>query len=546
MTSSTQEFAKDDGNHVLLMMEGEDRRRVPVDHFPFRIGRQESNDLVVSDPTVSRMHAEIVREGNLLVLVDAGSRHGITVNSRKVDRWVLQPNDRIEFGRASGVRAVFDPPPSADASSLLDQLARWRSTSATDLDQLRILLEAVRRFHSARAIEEIYPAVLEFSLQITNAERAYLFTLTDTGSPCLAYGRNRQGERIYDDSTISHSVLVQVLRSGDEILVADTQREANLNERESIQVQSLRSIVCIPLLRRAVQPPDASPVFGVLYLDSQYRAEAFGDVGRDVLRSMADDAARLLENAHLVLADEKARRYEQELAIATRIQEHLLSVHMPACPFAEVSARTLPCKEVGGDFFDVIVKDNAIYVVFGDVCGKGVAAALMASILQGTAYAQFLVERPLAEIAQVANHLILDKCMEEKYATAVLIRIDSGGHTEVVNCGHVAPLLVKDGRCVGRTRIANLPIGMFVDARFEVEHLQLAHGDQLMIVSDGVTEAENCTGEFFGESRLVASAGLAEPELILQAVLEFASGTPLSDDCSILQIQYHGSHEAGR
>ena len=230
-----------------------------------------------------------------------------------------------------------------------------------------------------RAIEDVYLTVLEFSLKITRAERAYLFAFGDKGDLRLVCGRNREGERSYDDSTISHSVLLEVLHSGNEVMVTDTQAEAKLTGRESIQAQSLRSIVCIPLLRRAAQAPAKSRVFGALYLDSQSRAEAFSDVGRDVLRSMADDAAGLLENAELVLAEEKARRYEQELAIATRIQTQMLSVRMPDCPFARVVARTLPCKEVGGDFFDVVAKPDAIYAGFGDVCGKGVAAALLAS-----------------------------------------------------------------------------------------------------------------------------------------------------------------------
>src|SRR5258708_38741026 len=94
---------------VLLLVQGNDQTKIPLEHTPFSIGRKTDKDLVLADARVSRDHAEIVLEGNDFFLVDLSSKHGTFVNSSRVTRHKLQRNDRMEFGAQERVYVVFHP-----------------------------------------------------------------------------------------------------------------------------------------------------------------------------------------------------------------------------------------------------------------------------------------------------------------------------------------------------------------------------------------------------------------------------------------------------
>jgi serine phosphatase RsbU (regulator of sigma subunit) len=278
----------------------------------------------------------------------------------------------------------------------------------------------------------------------------------------------------------------------------------------------------------------------VLYLDSRFASHDISAVSHDILRAIATEAAALVENAHLVQAEEAARRYQQELSIAASIQQRLMTVSIPDVPFAAVRATNLACKDVGGDFFDVVMTEQGLTVLVADVSGKGISAALLASILQGMIYSQLVANVPLDEIVTAANAFLCRKVMGQKYATLILARLSPGGEVEYVNCGHVPPVLVA-GATATRPKECNLPIGLLAAAEFESARLTLPAGGRLLMLSDGVTEAENNTGEFFGDDRLEEAAVHSSPfDAIFGSLRAYCGDTPLSDDCTILELHYKG------
>ena len=140
---------------------------------------------------------------------------------------------------------------------------------------------------------------------------------------------------------------------------------------------------------------------------------------------------------------------------------------------------------------------------------------------------------PLIDIVVAANRFFTHKHIGEKYATLIIARIRRDGELEYVNCGHVPPLLVCNH--------GNLPVGLLTDATYESDHVSLHAGDRLILVTDGVTEAENARGDFFEDSRLEAvAAKSATLEDIFAAVANFCGGTPLSDDCTVVELVYSG------
>ena len=331
-------------------------------------------------------------------------------------------------------------------------------------------------------------------------------------------------------------------------MITDTSRSLDLAGRQSIVAYDLRTVICMPLKKPQVQTTrDAatpletgSEAMGVLYVDSRFASRDISSVSNDILRAIATEAASLIENARLVQAEEAARRYQQELSIAASIQQRLMAVTIPEVPFAQLRGRNLSCKEIGGDFFDAVNTAEGLAVVLADVSGKGVSAALLASTLQGMIYSQLAVGTPLVEIVTAVNAFFTHKHIGEKYATLIIARIRKDGELEYVNCGHVPPLLVCKTEVI-RPPHGNLPVGLLAEATYSSDRVSLHTGDRLILVTDGVTEAENARGDFFEDHRLEAVAGKSSSmEDIFAALANFCGGTPLSDDCTVVELVYSG------
>lgn len=155
-------------------------------------------------------------------------------------------------------------------------------------------------------------------------------------------------------------------------------------------------------------------------------------------------------------------------------------------------------------------------------------------------YSHLVAQAPLAEIVSAVNLFFTQKHLGEKYATVVIARISRAGQLEYVNCGHVPPLLVSD-RQVTRPALGNLPVGLLAEATYESGQLQLNPGDRLVLVTDGVTEAENARGDFFDNERLEKiAASSSSLEEIFSSVANFCGGTPLTDDCTVVELVYTG------
>ena len=537
---------------TLVFVQGNDQRTINLDHTPFTVGRKVDKDLVIADPRVSRDHALITSEDGQFCVVDQGSKHGTFVNGERIQRKTLERNDRVEFGVRDVSYVIFHPhhASSNTAREFLSQISGIQiSTDTTDLEKLTLFLEAARKLNTTGVLDEILVTLLDATLKLTRAERGYVFMRDEEGNLRLAAGRNSKGEPLLDDTTISHSILDEGVKSNSEFVITDTSQSLDLAGRHSIVAYDLRTVICIPLAQAAGADhaghgggttESSAEVMGALYVDSRFASRDISSVSNDILRAIATEAASLIENARLVQAEEASRRYQQELSIAASIQQRLMAVTIPEVPFATLRGRNLSCKEIGGDFFDAVNTDEGLAVVLADVSGKGVSAALLASTLQGMIYSQLTAGMPLIDIVVAANRFFTHKHIGEKYATLIIARIRRDGELEYVNCGHVPPLLVCNHEVI-RPPHGNLPVGLLADATYESDHVSLHAGDRLILVTDGVTEAENARGDFFEDSRLEAvAAKSATLEDIFAAVANFCGGTPLSDDCTVVELVYSG------
>lgn len=507
-------------------------RTLPLEPLPFSIGRRPTHSLSVPLPQVSRDHAQIVAlAGGGYELVDLGSTHGTLVNGARISRHPLHPGDLIEFPNCPGVRVLFDPPPDT-ASLFLSQMQKLEDTDgASEFDRLRLLLDFSQRLRSAGGLEDILAAMVDAALRLTGAERGFVFLREESGDLKLSTGRSAAGESLPHASGISRSIVERAGKSSTAIVINDSRQAPAPDLAQSIVAHDLRTVVAIPLAHSGAN-------LGVLYLDGHAASRALGSVSREMLDVLASDAAQVVINAQLVQRQEAARQMEKELALAAAIQQGLMSAALPAVPYAKLDGVSFACHQIGGDFFDAIVgAAGEVALVLADVSGKGAAAALLASSLQGIVHAQLLADLPLARIADTANRFVCERLQGEKYATMLLVKLQPSGKFEYLNCGHIPPLLV--GGSYGSLDHGNLPIGLLPMAEYSSAHHQLQPGERLLLVTDGVTEAANPDGEMFGDSRLerCLRSGHSVRDLAA-AVREFCRDAALADDLTVLEARF--------
>jgi sigma-B regulation protein RsbU (phosphoserine phosphatase) len=529
----------------LVLIDGERRQVLRISSSPFTVGRAPGCDLVLSETFISREHARIVYDGSGFWIEDAHSRHGVLRNGQTVQRERLTVGDELRIGGANGPILLFGVQ-HAPEDSLRDLLGETKPQSESDLLKLRWFLEAARRLNATGALDGILASLAEIALELTGFERGFVF-LCSRGQIQFAAGRTDRGQVLSSDAGFSQSALKRALDSAEPYILTDTlTAEAGVSS-ESLLVKNIRAVIAMPLRTRSRDAKDGLETLGILYLDSRLKPGVLSEVDHGLLQTIATEAAALVENAQLAVEEEAARRYREELAFAAGIQQQLMAVRLPELPFARIDGLNLPCKEIGGDFFDALGDDHGLAVVLADVSGKGASAAILAATLQGLVYSQLMAGAPLVSIAQSVNAYLCAK-NTGKYATMVLVRLSPEGVAEYLNCGHIAPLRLRphhdSAPCeVDPLEHSNLPVGLIPGASFTSERVQLFPDERLVLVSDGITEAEDAAGEFFGEPRLLAAlrSGCTQVEALMASVAAFCGPTPANDDRTVVHIAFRGA-----
>jgi serine phosphatase RsbU (regulator of sigma subunit) len=522
-------------------------REVTIDHVPYTIGRRDTNDLRLAGSEVSREHAEIVRDGDRYVLHDRESRYGTFVNGDAVSECDLRPGDRIRLGRGGG----------ADLLVLAaDEQASARSLTGArdDLRQLTALLAGFRALGSGRVLQDVLALVLDASIEISGAERAFIMLASASGELEFKLARGRQKLTLTDTTfATSRKIPEEVFRSGQTKVVADLLDAGLADVHMGTVALGIRHVVCLPLnFVQYVETADAKSAedrrIGVLYLDSRERGSLASEATRTALETLASEASVAIENARLYREKLEKAKMEQEMRIAAEIQQALLPKPRASLGFVEAAAASVPCRSIGGDFFDYLDNPGESFgFTLGDVAGKGPPAALMSALMQGmfAAYA-YSPDGPSTAVAHI-NKALCRRGIESRFVTIMLGSVSPDGRLTYCNGGHNPPMILgKSG--VRRLEAGGPVVGLLAMAPFGQDTVQLDPGDVVVIFSDGVSEAMNVAGEEFGDARLleVAQAGVNDSvqglvDRVIAAVRAFAKGAAQSDDITVMVLRYLGT-----
>jgi steroid delta-isomerase-like uncharacterized protein len=242
---------------------------------------------------------------------------------------------------------------------------------------------------------------------------------------------------------------------------------------------------------------------------------------------------------------EKART-DRELQAASDVQRALFPRDPRLGKHYEAIGHSIPCRAIGGDFFDFFaLPSGAFGTILGDVSGKGPAAALLASLIQGIMTADAdRWQSPSSALART-NDALIHRGIEGRFATISCVMVTSDGCLTYANAGHNPPLLVtRDG--VKRLAAGGPILGVFENAMFPQETVQMNDGDMLIMFTDGVSEALNSDGEEYGERRFmdcVVTLRECSPAESLNrsflSLLEWCGPTPQYDDMTLVALRYN-------
>jgi serine phosphatase RsbU (regulator of sigma subunit) len=261
----------------------------------------------------------------------------------------------------------------------------------------------------------------------------------------------------------------------------------------------INSILSVPLKTKG-------KIIGVLNVFNKISEDGFTPNDQRMLSIIAAQSAQAIESARLYDEEKSLKIIEEELNFATEIQTNLLPKLNPQIDGFDIAGKSVPAKEVGGDYYDFIPIDkNKNAICLGDISGKGMPAAMLMANLQATLRGQALFTSSAEECLTRANKLLYRSTDLQKFATLFYGILDTAESTfHFSNAGHDFPFLIDSDKKVTRLTKGGTVLGFMEDYQFEEDSIKLNTSDTIIIYSDGIPDAMNEQNEYFGEDRLLA------------------------------------------
>lgn len=539
------------------------QRTVLLDKPAFLIGRRATADLQVAGRDVSRDHARIVLQGDRHVITDCGSRFGTFLNGEALaGERALAHGDKVRLGQTDAVEIVFLLEPAEGLTRL-----GTSSTGVPDLPQMAAILNGLRAVGSGRVLEEVLTLVLDSALDVTTAERGFVMLATGRpsadaapGGPAPAgelefkIGRDKGRHTLTGKSfATSDKIPREVFRTGRSRIVGDLMDESLAKSHGGTIAIGIRHVLCVPLrvsayAASAADRVEEQDIIGVLYLDGRERGAMLSPATRDSLEAFATQAALAINSARLYAEAAEKAKLDRDLRVAAEIQRALLPEPQYSSATFDVAAASIPCRTVGGDFFDYVeIAEGEFGFALGDVAGKGPPAALLATAVQSNCSAHAPVASDPADLMARLNRALLRRAIEARFATMCYGTLSAEGRFRYSNAGQEPPLVVRRNGPMESLDVGGPVLGLLSIASYEFGETQLEPDDLVVMFSDGVTEARNMAGEEYERDRLLAALAGAHGreaarvlEDLLASVNTFAGSAPQADDITALVLRYKG------
>jgi sigma-B regulation protein RsbU (phosphoserine phosphatase) len=503
-----------------LLKRTADLVRVVIDYriFAILLVNDRTRDLrmrfqIGHSPEAERMR---IKMGHGIVGQVAQERHAILVNDvTKAENYInVHPGVRSELAvplivknRVIGVIDIqseqtnyFSPEHmrllqlTASRIGQAIENARLYTRVARQAQTLEVLNEISRELTSILDVDALLERVGQLLRRIIDFQMFSVWLLNENEQVLENRYAVRFGQRFYPGENIPlHRGLVGV--SMDErrlVHVPDVRKDP----RYHMFNPEARSEMAVPLIYKG-------KVIGVLDVEHT-RTNYFNEDHERAMTTLSAQIAISIENAQLYQrVAHQEQRLERDLAMAREVQLRLLPPVKPQHKHAEFSTRFIPARTIGGDIYDFVRYDaNRSAVVLGDVSGKATAAALYAALVSGIMRSAASRLLSPSELLESLNDSLQERKVDSQYVVMLYSLWNDENRTlQIANAGATQPLFCRNGE-VDTVHAEGFPLGMFPNVKYEEFSLSTQPGDSLIFFSDGITDAQNMSGDMFGDDRL--------------------------------------------
>jgi len=394
----------------------------------------------------------------------------------------------------------------------------------------------------AFSLQEVLDKLAEAAVKIIAGVKACSIRLLDEDAGDLkmrsSYGLSEdyqnKGPVSKDDPVIEAAF------AGEAVVLDDMRVDGRVRYKDATMHEGLVSqlTVAMKFRRKAI---------GVLRLYSP-RPRQFYEDDINLARVVASQCAVAITNAKLYAEAINGQRMAEQIRLAGVIQRRMIPEKSPSIPGLDIAAAYTPCFDVGGDFYDFLrLNDNNIAVAIADVMGKGIPAAIMMSLFRGAVRAYVDTEHDRGAVEKIINKLnkmACGECKDGEFVALFYATIDVKNKTiSYCNCGHEPAVLIRDGQITELNK-GGFVLGIEAQAEYEIENLKLKTGDCLLFYTDGLIDAADFDGEFWGRERMLETAkkfASLEAEQMVQNILgyrrRFVGLAKQIDDTSVIVIK---------
>ena len=399
------------------------------------------------------------------------------------------------------------------------------------------------------SLQEVLDKLAEAAVKITGVKACSIRLLDEEADDLKMRSTYGLSEEYRNKGPVSkNDTVVKAAFAGEAVVLDDMRVDDRVKYKEATIKEGLVSQLTVAMQFR-------DKAIGMLRLYSP-RPKRFDEDDIGLARAVASQCAVAITNARLYAEAIEGERIAEQMRLAGVIQRRMIPEKAPLIPGLDIAAAYIPCFDVGGDLYDFLqVSDTCVVVAIADVIGKGIPAALMMSCFRGAVRAYADTEgssEAIREIIDKLNKMACSECRDGEFVTLFYAIIDvKDMAVTYCNCGHEPTVLIREGQ-ITELEKGGLVLGVEPQAEYEIETMVLADGDCLLFYSDGLIDAANFDGQFWGRENLLKTAkkftaGSAEQMVknILGYRRRFVGLASQCDDTSIIVVKVDRTHVSG-
>lgn len=413
-------------------------------------------------------------------------------------------------------------------------------TETTEQAGLWRILEVTRRLGAPADLEQLLGLVIEAGREVLQADRGTVFLY------------DRQTEELYSSVATGagairfpadQGIAGECVRSRSVVNVADCYADDRFNRQIDKQTgYRTRCLLTVPLIGY-----DESLV-GVLQLLNKVGDCPFDEQDEQLALALGAQCAVAIQRALLIEEHLVKQKLERDLSIAREIQTRVLPRELPVLSGYDLAAWSRPADQTGGDIYDALcLEERQMMLLLGDATGHGIGPALSVTQVRAMFRIALRLKASLDETFTHVNNQLTEDLPSNRFVTAFMGLLDADGHQIRYHAGGQGPLLIyraASGACELRDA-STFPLGIVADIPLDAPPtIDLAPGDVVALLSDGIYEYADRAGEQFGEeavgqvvARHAAEGADAVIQALLAAVKQHAGGAAQADDMTMVIVR---------